>query len=55
MERMLVRYLTGQLFDMEAITAHVHKVNGSLPEGEHIYIGWDLAHAVRADAPSPGF
>ena len=42
-----VQYLTGQMFDMQAITAHVAKVNDALPAGEHIYIGWDLAHAVR--------
>ena len=41
-----VQYLTGQKFDMAAITAHVALVNTTLPEGEHIYIGWDLAHAV---------
>lgn len=41
-----VQYLTGQKFDMKAITAHVAEVNKTLPEGEHIYIGWDLAHAV---------
>lgn len=41
-----VQYLTGQLFDIKAITAHVQAINSTLPAGEQIYIGWDLAHAA---------
>jgi len=41
-----IQYVTGQYFDIERITAHVQKINATLPEGDAIMIGWDLAHAV---------
>ena len=46
--RSLCPFVAGQLFDIKAITAHVHKVNAALPDGEHIYVGWDLAHGELA-------
>ena len=41
-----MQYLTGQRFDIPTVTAHVHKINAGLPDGERISVGWDLAHAA---------
>lgn len=41
-----IQYLTGQFFDIPRITAHVAEINKTLPKGQRIYIGWDLAHAA---------
>jgi kynureninase len=42
-----LQYLSGQAFDVERVTAHVHTLNAAAPAGTPpIIIGWDCAHAA---------
>ena len=41
-----VNYLTGQVFDMGAIAAAVHRLNAAAPDRPPVILGYDLAHAV---------
>eukprot|EP00038_Savillea_parva_P003105 m.121050 g.121050 ORF g.121050 m.121050 type:complete len:492 (-) comp11072_c0_seq1:1070-2545(-) len=41
-----IQYITGQFFDIERITAHVHSLNEGRADSDRISIGWDLAHAA---------
>ena len=42
-----LQYLSGQAFDVERVTAHVHALNAAAPAGTSpIIIGWDCAHAA---------